>query len=131
MSHWESTYGLGHNYILNVPPSKDGIITPKMAAAAAAFGRERHRRYGPGSSDPEQKSEGERGRASGRVQQWPKNGTSVSTSPGTAVVDSLVISLSNSSAGGARSASAPVFDRVFLSEDVLSDVRARLDLTLM
>jgi hypothetical protein len=36
--------GLGQNYILNMPPSKDGIIEPNMAQAAAAFGKERLRR---------------------------------------------------------------------------------------
>jgi hypothetical protein len=59
-----------HNYILNLPPSKDGIITPKMAAAAAAFGVERHRRYGTGSSDPETPSKCELARAAGRLGQW-------------------------------------------------------------
>ena len=65
MQHWESTYGLGHNYILNLPPSKDGIITPNMAASAAAFGVERHRRYGEGSSAPDAPSKCELARAGG------------------------------------------------------------------
>ena len=102
MEHWESSYGRGQNYILNLPPSKDGIITPKMAAAAAAFGVERHRRYGPGSSAPDTKSECELARGSGRMAQW---GSSVPA--------------------GARDAqllevSGP-FDRIFISEDVIHD----------
>ena len=41
-----------------------------MAAAAAAFGVERHRRYGTGSSDPETPSKCELARAAGRLGQW-------------------------------------------------------------
>ena len=58
-----------HNYILNMPPSRDGIITPKMAASAAAFGAERHRRYGPGSSAPDEPSKCELARGGGRLAQ--------------------------------------------------------------
>ena len=57
MGHWERTYGLGHNYILSLPPNPAGIIAPRMAASAAAFGAERHRRYGEGSSTPDTPSE--------------------------------------------------------------------------
>ena len=95
MDHWEATYGLGHNYILNMPPSKDGIITPKMAASAEAFGRERHRRYGVGSSDPSMRSPCELARATGVV----KKG------------ETLVVALP----GGPQT----YFDRIFLSEDDL------------
>jgi hypothetical protein len=91
----ESTYGLGHNYILNMPPSKAGIITPNMAAAAAAFGVERHRRYGEGSSAPDAPSECELGRTGGRVAQGGE----------------LLLSLK----------AEAKFDRVFLSEDVIND----------
>ena len=92
MNHWESSYGLGHNYILNLPPSKAGIITPKMAAAAAAFGQERRRRYGAGASDPDTPSECELVRGGGRMKQG----------------DELLLELK-----------APeVFDRIFLSEDI-------------
>jgi hypothetical protein len=48
MSHWESTWGRGTNYILNVPPSTDGEIEPALVAASAAFHTERERRYGDG-----------------------------------------------------------------------------------
>ena len=46
--HWESTYGRGTNYILNVPPSPNGEIEPGLVAASAAFRQERERRYGDG-----------------------------------------------------------------------------------
>lgn len=128
MRHWESTYGLGHvspqaiprhnviprdtaerllvlvclqNYILNLPPSKAGIIEPNMAAAASSFGVERHRRYGTGSSAPDEKSECELGRAGGRLAQW---------SPEAADAE-LVLHLGKPS----------IVDRIFMSEDVLSD----------
>eukprot|EP00937_MAST-01D_sp_MAST-1D-sp2_P000261 g261.t1 len=101
MEHWENVWGLGQNYILNVPPSKDGVITPKMAAAAAAFGAERHRRYGDGASEAGAPSACELNRTRGRVAQWRG-----------AAADALTLSLG---AGGAY------LDRVFLSEDVVSD----------
>jgi len=47
MGHWESTYGRGANYILNLPPSANGLIEPALVAAARAFRAERTRRYGP------------------------------------------------------------------------------------
>ena len=112
MTHWESTYGLGHNYILSLPPSPDGIITPKMAASAAAFGQERHRRYGHGSSGPDTPSECELGRTGGRLAQW--RGATAEDADGASAASQteLVLEL-------------PVqqtrFDRVFLSEDVLHD----------
>lgn len=102
MDHWESTYGLGHNYILNLPPSKDGIITPKMAAAAGAFGLERHRRYGQGSSDPDTPSACELARAESRLGQWSED-----SAPQT----ELVLALGKQAA----------IDRIFLSEDVVHD----------
>ena len=105
MSHWESTYGLGHNYILNMPPSRDGVITPKMAASAAAFGTERHRRYGAGSSAPDERSQCELARAGGRLAQWHP------TSDGTGNEAELVLVLGKPSA----------VDRIFLSEDVVHD----------
>ena len=100
LDHWENTYGLGHNYILNLPPSKDGVITPKMAASAAAFGAERYRRYGAGSSDPDQPSECEIVRTKGRLAQW---------SPDTDNEQVLHFD------------KATFFDRVFLSEDIVHD----------
>lgn len=100
MEHWESTYGRGHNYILNMPPSKDGIITPNMAAAAAAFGNERHRRYGQGSSDPDTPSKCELARAEGRLGQWTEESG-----------NQLLIDLGKQAA----------VDRIFLSEDVVHD----------
>ena len=101
MDHWEATYGRGQNYILNLPPSKDGVITPRMAASAAAFGKERHRRYGPGSSDPSAKSECEIARTSGRLGGYDASNASI-----------LVLHLGSS---------PKTFDRVFLSEDVAND----------
>ena len=114
MEHWESVYGRGQNYILNLPPSPNGIITPKMAASAAAFGAERLRRYGPGSSAPEQKSECELGRTSGRMAQWGVKTTSrtsrtIGGNSGAGAVSALVLPVNGS------------FDRIFLSEDVISD----------
>lgn len=50
MDHWESTWGRGTNYILNLPPSKDGLISPALVASAAAFADERARRYGDGAA---------------------------------------------------------------------------------
>jgi alpha-L-fucosidase len=120
LQHWEATYGLGHNYILNMPPSKDGIITPKMAASAAAFGAERLRRYGAGSSDPARPSACELARGSGRLAQWQGGeGGEGGGSPQT-----LVLALGNSSSTSSSSGSRgqPVFfDRIFLSEDVAGD----------
>lgn len=70
-----------------------------MAAAAAAFGVERHRRYGAGSSAPHVPSECEIARTSGRMAQWPaKNGQIILDLP-----------------------TETKFDRIFLSEDVVHD----------
>ena len=93
MSHWESTYGLGHNYILNLPPSKDGIITPNMAAAAAAFGVERHRRYGHGSSAPDEPSACELARIGGRLAQWSPAAAAADGDSGEAAQTELVLKL--------------------------------------
>ena len=101
MDHWESVYGRGHNYILNLPPSKSGIIEPNMAAAAAAFGAERHRRYGAGFSDPDTPSACELARTSGRLAEWSPTGTATE----------LLLHFPERTA----------FDRVFLAEDVIHD----------
>ena len=122
MSHWESVYGRGQNYILNLPPSPDGIITPKMAAAAAAFGAERHRRYGAGSSNPTAPSECELARTGGRLAQWSTagsldsgggggNGTATDDTKQAPPATELVLHFD----------SVTYFDRIFLSEDVAND----------
>ena len=43
MSHWESSYGRGTNYILNVPPSPNGEIEPALVEASKNFRLERER----------------------------------------------------------------------------------------
>ena len=48
MQHWESSYGRGTNYILNVPPSPNGEIEPALVEASKSFALERERRYGDG-----------------------------------------------------------------------------------
>ena len=114
MSHWEQTYGLGHNYILSLPPNPAGIITPRMAASAAAFGAERHRRYGEGSSMPDTPSECELARAGGRLAQWSNATVSAAQ---TQTQTQLVLKLPKRVKRG----NGPRFDRVFLSEDVAHD----------
>ena len=114
---WEATYGLGHNYILSLPPSPDGIITPKMAASAVAFGTERHRRYGRGSSAPDEPSACEIARAGGRLAQW---GPAVAA--GRRPAAGAGVSRANQSELVLKLGSSPTsFDRVFLSEDVIHD----------
>ena len=71
-----------------------------MAAAAAAFGNERHRRYGQGSSDPDTPSKCELARAEGRLGQWTEESG-----------NQLLIDLGKQAA----------VDRIFLSEDVVHD----------
>ena len=134
ISHWESVYGRGHNYILNLPPSKAGVIEPHMAAAAAAFGVERHRRYGAGSSDPDTPSACELARVGGRLAQWSRSSSFPAAAAAAAATagDGAVVAGYDSSKHD-PSAAAPatelllhfdevtVFDRVFLSEDVTHD----------
>ena len=52
IQHWELTVGRGAEYILNLPPSKAGVIGPREAHAAEALGAEVARRYGCGHARP-------------------------------------------------------------------------------
>eukprot|EP00037_Helgoeca_nana_P019333 m.188248 g.188248 ORF g.188248 m.188248 type:complete len:421 (+) comp24818_c0_seq1:2167-3429(+) len=42
---WDSTWGRGATLILNLPPSKDGLIEPALVAAAAQLAADRVQRY--------------------------------------------------------------------------------------
>eukprot|EP01043_Picozoa_sp_COSAG02_P092931 COSAG02_NODE_29491_length_568_cov_0.767591_2_plen_92_part_01 len=82
-----------------------------MAASALAFGNERHRRYGQGSSDPDTPSECELGRTRGRLAQWREATANANGSKGSSLME-LVLELPGQQTK---------FDRIFLSEDVLHD----------
>ena len=82
-----------------------------MAAAAAAFGAERFRRYGAGSSDPTTPSACELARVGGRLAQWSGNGGAHAAAAAAAPPTELVLHFDK----------VTHFDRIFLSEDVAND----------
>merc|ERR1712107_154232 len=96
--HWELTVGRGGEYILNVPPSKAGVIGDREAAAAAALGAAVEARYGCGNARPCE----------------PLASTTAVVKQG----DSLVLQFPTHNADAGHS-----FNRVWLSEDVVNDAQ--------